>query len=227
MEVIIMFSSILSGSLSAGSFFLCMGAAALLGVLGALVNMYKNRHTESFSMALALIPMAVAMVIMLVNGTIGAGVAVAGSFALVRFRSAPGTGREIAAIFSAMAVGLAVGMGYIWAAALFFLCYAALTMGLTCLSFGGKDRRRWTLRITVPENADYSVLFDDIFDANQAQAELVRVKTASMGTLFELTYEITLPDPKNSRRLLDELRVRNGNLSICLSPAGEMNKEAL
>ena len=223
-----MFSTILSGSLTAGTFFLCMGAAALLGVLGALVNMYKNRHTESFSMALALIPMAVVMVIMLVNGNIGAGVAVAGSFALVRFRSAPGTGREIAAIFSAMAIGLAVGMGYIWAAALFFLCYAALTLGLTSLSFGGKDKSRWALRITVPENADYSTLFDDIFASHQARAELVRVKTANMGTLFDLTYEITLPDPKDSKRLLDELRVRNGNLAISLSPADEMNnKETL
>lgn len=222
-----MFKTILTGSLTAGSFFLCMGTAAVLGILGALVNMYKNRHTQSFSMALALIPMAVAMVIMLVNGNIGAGVAVAGSFALVRFRSAPGSGREIAAIFSAMAIGLAAGMGYLAAAALFFCCYAVLMLGLTALSFGGKDSSRWALRITVPENVDYSTLFDDIFAAHQAQAELVRVKTANMGTLFDLTYEITLPDPKNSKRLMDELRVRNGNLAISLSPAQTLEKDAL
>ena len=222
-----MFSSVLNGPLTAGTFFLCLGAAAVLGVLGALVNMYINRHTESFSMALALIPMAVAMVIMLVNGNIGAGVAVAGSFALVRFRSAPGTGREIAAVFAAMAVGLAAGMGYLAAAGLFFTCYAALTLALSAAGFGGADKSSWCLRVTVPENVDYSHLFDDIFANYHIRARLTRVKTSGMGTLFDLAYDVTLPDPASSKPLLDDMRVRNGNLSIALVPAQELSRDAL
>ena len=222
-----MFASVLGSQLTFGTFFLCMGTAAALGVLGALVNLYRSRRSESFSMALALIPMAVAMVIMLVNGNIGAGVAVAGSFALVRFRSAPGTGREIAAVFAAMAVGLAAGMGYLAAAALFFVCYAALTLALAHLRFGGADRKLWRLRITVPENVDYTGLFDDVFAARGISAELVRVKSVSMGTLFELTYDAVLPDGTFSRQLLDELRVRNGNLTILAAPAGETDRDGL
>ena len=222
-----MFDSVFGTSLNFGGFFLCMAVSAALGVLGALVNMYRNRHTESFSMALALIPMAVAMVIMLVNGNIGAGVAVAGSFALVRFRSAPGTGREIAAVFSAMAVGLAAGMGYLYAAALFFLCYAALTLALCSLRFGGAGSGAWRLRITVPENVDYTGLFDDIFAENHCRAELKKVKTSGMGTLFDLTYDVTSPTDGISKKMIDALRVRNGNLTIVAEPADALAGEGL
>lgn len=214
-------------SMSIPMFLASIFLALALGIGTALVFQFRTKHTASMATTLAIMPPAIALVIMLVNGNIGAGVAVAGSFALVRFRSAPGTGREIAAVFAAMAVGLAAGMGYLAAAALFFVCYAALTLALAHLRFGGADRKLWRLRITVPENVDYTGLFDDVFAARGISAELVRVKSVSMGTLFELTYDAVLPDGTFSRQLLDELRVRNGNLTILAAPAGETDRDGL
>ena len=113
-----------------------------LGILTAIVFSYRSRQSASFSLALAILPMAVAVVIMMVNGNVGTGVAVAGTFALVRFRSLPGTAREIAAIFSAMAMGLALGMGYVGLAAIFFLLVAVLTLALTSIGFGSAPAKK-------------------------------------------------------------------------------------
>ena len=165
--------------------------------------------------------MAVAVVIMLVNGNIGTGVAVAGAFALVRFRSVPGTAREIAAIFTAMALGLALGMGFVAIAAIFFLCTAAFTLALTAANFGAPSRYLRRMKITIPESFNYEGLFDDLFSQYTRSYELERVKTTNMGTLFELTYEIEMKGREMPKEFIDQLRARNGNLNIVVGNLSE------
>ena len=202
---------------------LCILLAVVLGIGTALVFSFRTRHTASMSLTLAIMPAAIALVIMLVNGNIGAGVAVAGAFALVRFRSVPGTAREIAAIFVAMSLGLACGMGSIVLALLFFVIISILVVALTLLEFGEKPARVRQLRITIPESLDYDELFDDLFDKYTVYHELVRVKTTNMGTLYELWFEILMIDERQTKRFIDELRCRNGNLSIQIGRVVEKN----
>ena len=168
------------------------------------------------ALTLALLPMTVAVIILLVNGNIGTGVAVAGAFALIRFRSVPGTAREIAAIFTEMALGLALGMGYVGLAVLFFAIVSALTLALTAMRFGAPSAREKQMRITVPENVDYETVFDDVFASHGVRAQLERVRTTNMGPLFEVTYMLTFPHDRVPKAFIDELRTRNGNLNIAI-----------
>ena len=162
----------------------------------------------------------VQLVIMLVNGNLGAGVAVAGAFGLVRFRSAPGTAREIGALFLAMALGLATGMGYIGLAVLAFVILSAALLALNALNFGQRSAMERTLKITIPENLDYDGLFDDLLEKYTTSFALTQVKTANMGTLYELSYLVTLPQETVPKEFLDALRCRNGNLTHHLRPGG-------
>ena len=209
-----MLNSILGTELTLTSFLICTGVSLLLGVGTALVAGYRNRSTQSLAITLAILPAVVQAVIMLVNGSIGAGIAVAGAFSLVRFRSAPGTAREIAAIFLAMAIGLATGMGYVGLAALLFLILAGAMLALTALRFGQRGDDARVLKITIPEDLDYDGLFDDLFERYTTAHTLEKVKTTNMGTLYELRYRITLRQEPVPKVFLDELRCRNGNLNI-------------
>lgn len=209
-----MLNSILGTELTLTSFLICTGVSLLLGVGTALVAGYRSRSTQSLAVTLAILPAVVQAVIMLVNGSIGAGIAVAGAFSLVRFRSAPGTAREIAAIFLAMAIGLATGMGYVGLAALLFLILAGAMLALTALRFGQKEDAGRILKITIPEDLDYDGLFDDLFERYTTVHTLEKVKTTNMGTLYELRYRITLRQEPVPKVFLDELRCRNGNLNI-------------
>ena len=219
-----MLNSILGSELTLVSFLICTAVSLLLGVGTALVSMYRSRTTQSFAVTLAILPAVVQLVIMLVNGNLGAGVAVAGAFGLVRFRSALGTAKEIGALFLAMAIGLATGMGYVGLAVIAFVIVAAMML-LTAVNFGGANEHERELKITIPESLDYDGLFDDLFEKYTKSCVLERVKTSNMGTLYELTYRVTLPDDHAPKAFLDELRCRNGNLNITCGR--EATKDAL
>ncbi|MCR5351602.1 MAG: DUF4956 domain-containing protein [Bacteroidales bacterium] len=176
--------------------------------------MYRSRYTGSFVLTLALLPAMVQLVIMMVNGNIGAGVAVAGAFSLIRFRSAPGSAKEIGLVFLATDIGLATGMGYVAAASVFFVVIAAFALLLTLSGFGAGDSDERELKITIPENLDYDGLFDDLFEQYTCRAELDRIRVTNMGTLYELSYKVVLRDSVGTKVFLDELRTRNGNLNI-------------
>ena len=221
-----MLNSIISGNgITVSSFFICTAVSLLLGLGAAFLAMYKAKYSRSFVLTLAALPAMVQIVIMMVNGNIGAGVAVAGAFGLIRFRSAPGSAKEIGLVFLATAVGLATGMGYVAVAAVFFAVMALFLLVLTAAGFGAGAADERELKITIPENLDYDGLFDDLFDKYTRSAELDRVKTANMGTLYELSYKVVLRDSRQTKAFLDELRTRNGNLNIvCGKP---VTKEAL
>lgn len=214
-----LFASILTTSsaaatLSLGKLLLCTATSLALGAAIAAIHTFRNRYTKGFVMTLALLPAVVQMVILMVNGNLGTGVAVAGAFSLVRFRSAPGSAREICSIFLAMAVGLATGMGYLAAAALFVLVIGGASILYTCLRFGEQKQLEKELKITIPETLDYTDLFDDLFARYTAHWKLEQVKTTNMGSLYRLDYRIVLRDPAQEKAFLDELRCRNGNLEI-------------
>ncbi len=210
-----MLESIITGEITLKVFLLCAAASVVLGILTALVATRGARSSQSFCITVALLPLAVQMVIMLVNGNLGAG-----AFGLVRFRSAPGSAREIAAIFCAMALGLATGMEYPVLAALFFAVFAAVLLALTALKFGEGDGTERVLKITIPENLDYDGLFADIFEKYLRTCTLEQVKTSNMGTLFELQYRVTFRDAQPSKAFFDEVRCRNGNLNISCARMG-------
>ena len=209
-----MLDSIINGSFTTATFFLCTAASLILGLGVALLNGYKSRYSRSFALTLALLPAVVQLVILLVNGNIGAGVAVAGAFGLVRFRSAPGTAKEIAMLFLAMALGLATGMGYVALAGVFFAIAALFTLALTAAGFGESGASERELKITIPESLDYEGLFDDLLKQYTKSWSLERVKTSNMGTLYELDYRVTLRGETAPKAFLDALRERNGNLNI-------------
>ena len=195
-----------------------IGSALVLGALHALLYGFNNRSSKSFAVTLATLPAIVSVVILMVSGSIGAGVAVAGTFSLVRFRSAPGSAKEIAAVFTSMALGLACGMGYPGFAFLFGLILALVDTLYAHSSFGeirGGSLHK-TLLITVPESLEYNGVFDDIFTEYTREARLVRVKTTNLGSLNRLSYELTLKRPGCEKAMIDELRCRNGNLEISL-----------
>lgn len=220
-----MLDSIIGTQITLSAFLICTGVSLLLGLGSALLCMYKSSYTQSFILTLAMLPALVQVVIMLVNGNIGAGVAVAGAFSLIRFRSVPGTAREIGLIFLSMAIGLANGMGYVILAVLFFVIMAVYTLVLTLLRFGGTKESERELKITIPENLDYDGLFDDLFEKYAKSARLERVKTTNMGTLYELDYRVVLQGEQVPKAFLDELRCRNGNLNIVCGRIA--SKEAL
>nr|WP_300004036.1 DUF4956 domain-containing protein [Tissierella sp.] len=198
-------------------FLLCVGAALIIGMFIALVYTYKSRYTKSFVVTLAILPSVVCMIIIMVNGSLGVGVAVAGAFSLVRFRSIPGTAKEIGAIFIAMGIGLATGMGYIGYAFLFSIIVNIVILIYTASSIGeGKNNQR-TMRITIPEDLDYTGVFDDLFTNYTSHCDLLSVKTTNMGSLFKLTYDLVLADANQEKDFIDELRCRNGNLEIILA----------
>lgn len=208
-----MFNSIITVPITLTQFVICILTALVLGVLASVVFTLKNSHSGSLAMSIALLPAVVAVVIMLVNGNVGAGLAVAGTFALVRFRSVQGSAREITGLFFAVSLGLACGMGYVALAVVFFVMFSAALLLLTAVHFGESGGAR-QLKITIPENLEYEGLFDDLFEKYTMSHELVRVRTTNMGTLYELTYNINLKDRNISKKFVDELRCRNGNLNI-------------
>lgn len=188
-----------------------------LGLLTGLFYMYKSTYSKSFVIMLALLPAIVGTVIGVVNGDVGTGVAVMGAFSLVRFRSIPGTAKEIGFIFFAMAIGLATGMGYILYALVFTLLVGLMSVILFASSFGEQKQVTKRLKITMPENLDYAGIFDDLFQEYTKSNTLKSVKTTNMGSLFQLQYEIILKNEDIEKEFIDKIRVRNGNLDIICS----------
>jgi len=208
-----LFATVYGETISLPAFLAAAGVSLLLGFLISLVYRRTAEGGGSLGAALVCLPFLINLVILLVNGNLGAGVAVAGAFSLVRFRSAPGTARDIAAIFLAMTVGLACGMGYIALAVLAAMIVCGWNLLQGALGGGGDPGDR-DVRVTVPENLDYAGLFTDLFQEYTTRSTLVQVKTVEMGSLYALHYQLRLKDSRREKELIDKMRCRNGNLEI-------------
>lgn len=213
-----LFDSAFSSVITPGKFLACIGISLLIGIMLMAMTLWQTRSSESFALTLAMLPAVVCIVIMMVNGNVGTGVAVAGAFSLVRFRSAAGNAREICVIMVAMAAGLITGMGYLAYAVLFSVLMGSAIMLYTAMDIGGKtgaDYRK--LHITIPENLDYDGVFEPVFREYTIQYTLRNVKSTNMGSLFKLTYDLVMRPGISEKSMMDDLRCRNGNLEIALS----------
>ena len=222
-----MFTSIYSSSVTAQEFFSMAAAAVLCGTLYAWIMARRVRSTKRFFVVVSMIPFVVGAVITFVNGNIGTGVAIGGAFSLIRFRSAPGSADEIAAILIAMGAGIAFGMGYLAYGVIILLALALLYYLFASLRlFDSKPmQEEQLLKITVPESLEYADMFDEIFSRYLKSAERLGVKTTGMGSMFRLSYLIRMKDSKAEKAFIDELRTRNGNLEISLLPYSEQQAQ--
>ena len=207
------------------SFAICTAVSLLCGLILSLAHMFRNPSTKSFAVTIALLPVIVEVIIMLVNGNLGTGIAVAGAFSLVRFRSAPGSAREILSIFTAMAAGLATGVGYIGVAIIFTVVLSICNIIYTTSAFGEGTNNERELKITVPEDLNYTDMFEDLFKEYTSYHRLKSVKTSNMGSLYRLTYNLRLKRAENEKELIDAMRCRNGNLEIVSSYRSGVSEE--
>ncbi|MBQ8849613.1 MAG: DUF4956 domain-containing protein [Clostridia bacterium] len=218
-----LFKSIAETELTLKTYLLCALFALISGAIVAFAATFRTRSSKSLIISLVLLPVIVQTVIIMVNGNIGTGIAVAGAFSLVRFRSVPGKAREIAAIFLAMTSGLACAAGYVGIALIFTVAASLIMLLLTLIPMSSD--KELELKITVPEQLNYRGVFDDIFKENTKRFRLTRVKTTNMGSLFKLEYRIEMKKDADIKKMIDLLRERNGNLEIAVSMAGERNEE--
>ena len=204
---------------------LCISSitALVLGFIIALTHKYTSRYTKEYLITLGMIPFLVQLVILLVNGNLGAGIATAGAFSLIRFRSLPGNAKEIITVFFAMVVGLTIGSGYAFLAVLTGLLGCIILVIYDKIKLFDKNPKEKYLTITIPEDVDYQKELNDIFDNYTKKKELLKVKTIDMGSMFQLKYLIELKKDHQEKEFIDELRVRNGNLKIILSSIGDDN----
>lgn len=214
-----MVTSILQNGMNTQALLICIGTALILGVMLSVVYMAVGTYTKNYIITLVILPVLVQTVIMLVNGNLGVGMAVVGAFSLVRFRSIPGTSREISGILFAMVIGLATGMGYIYYAILIGVVVSIVMLIMGKTSFGEDDKNKKLLRIVIPEDLDYTTIFDDLLEEHTSFCELDQVRTTNLGSMFELHYTIILKDENTGKKFIDDLRCRNGNLSITISRA--------
>lgn len=214
-----LFDTDMTNVISVGDFLLCVGCSLIIGLILAAAYMYRTRYTKSFVVTLAMLPAVVCVVIMMVNGNVGTGVAVAGAFSLVRFRSVPGSAKEIGILFLAMGSGLIAGMGYLGYAFLFTFILCIVCVLYSHFDFGSRKNAALykTLHVTIPEDLNYTEVFDDIFNKYASEYELTQVKTTNMGSMFRLTYNLTMKNSDAEKELIDMLRCRNGNLEITLA----------
>ena len=215
-----MFSSILteaSTDLSLGAIGICIGVSIILGFVIALTHKVTSKYSKNFLITITMLPLLVGFAILMVNDNLGMGVAIAGIFGLVRFRSVPGTSKEILSVFFAMAVGLATGTGYIALAVLLTMVGCLVILILSNIKVFEKNGDEKYLRITVPESLDYTEVFNETLDKYTNKYVLEQTKTTNLGSMFELKYKVLLKKEINEKNFIDELRIKNGNLKISLS----------
>lgn len=215
-----------TGTLSIQSALICTGVSLVLGIMVAGCYMLQGKYTKNYVITLALLPALVQVVIMLVNGNLGTGIAIMGAFSLVRFRSLPGTSREITGVFFAMVIGLATGMGYLTYGAIITVIVGVSMILLNRLPIGDKKQVR-AMKITIPENLDYEGIFEPVFDTYTKQYSLDKVKTTNMGSMYELSYQIEMKAETSLKKFMDELRVYNGNLTIVCGRVAESEEGLL
>ena len=228
----LMFTSVLgstesvAANVTTGGFLLCSVASLVLGAACALIYMFRHKYSRNFVVTLALLPLVVQTVITLVNGNLGAGIAVMGVFNLVRFRSIPGSAKDIGSVFFAMAIGLATGMGYLSLAVLFTAIMGIANVVYVLSPFGRMQTVERELHLTVPEDLEFEGVFEPVLERYTDSFELVEVQTSNMGSLYNLTYLMKLHADASVKELMDELRCYNGNLKVALVPA-QMTRDSL
>jgi len=215
-----MLNSLLSNTntnVSLTNILICTGVSIILGFLIAFTHMKTSKYSKNFLITLVVLPVLVQIIMMMVNGNLGTSVAIAGAFSLIRFRSIPGTSKEILSVFFAMTAGIVTGMGYVIFGGIITVIVCLVIFIFHFIPLFNVDNKERILKVTVPENLDYTSMFNEIFDQYTKSAVLDQVKTTNMGSLFDLSYRIILNPGTNEKEFIDEIRIKNGNLKIILS----------
>ena len=215
-----MFNSIFDSTttgLSITTGLICAGVALLLGVIIAITHMKTSQTTKGFLTTLATLPLLVMAVMIMINGNLGTSIAILGAFSLIRFRSIQGRAKDLLSVFFAMMVGLACGMGHVLFAVVITIISVVAIVFFTYTHFLEPNKKQRVLKIMVPEDLDYEEVFDEIFAKYTSRVDLVQMKTMNMGSLYKLTYDITMKNGVKEKEFLDEIRVKNCNLKVLLS----------
>lgn len=215
-----MFNSIFDSTttgLSITTGLICAGVALLLGVIIAITHMKTSQTTKGFLTTLATLPLLVMAVMIMINGNLGTSIAILGAFSLIRFRSIQGRAKDLLSVFFAMMVGLACGMGHVLFAVVITIISVIAIVFFTYTHFLEPNKKQRVLKIMVPEDLDYEEVFDEIFAKYTSRVDLVQMKTMNMGSLYKLTYDITMKNGVKEKEFLDEIRVKNCNLKVLLS----------
>lgn len=212
----------LSAEITPLSAVITMVTALILG--GAIAFTYQKTQNESvyqrsLAITLVMLPVILSVIILFIGSNIARAFSLAGTLSIIRFRSAPGDAKDIGFIFFDIAAGLACGVGLYAYGALFVVVLCAAIILLEAFNAFEKKTVNKTLKILIPEDLNYDGAFDDVLDAYTKKHTLTKIKTTDLGSLFELCYNVVMIDGKNEQDFLDELRCRNGNLSIVLSVA--------
>ena len=211
-----MFNSVINGNLTLMSSSICIICSIILGLIISLVYMKTSRCSKNYIITLAILPILVSTVMIMVNGNLGTGIAIAGAFSLVRFRSMPGNSKEIMSVFFAMTIGISIGAGYVFFATLITITVALMIILFYFINFGEDKNKYKVLDIVVPETLDYDNIFDEVFNKYANKCELLRIKTTNLGSLYELRYNVTLKEGCKEKEFIDSIRVRNGNLKVSM-----------
>lgn len=206
-----------TSTIELSSILICTLVALILGLVIANTHKKTSRYSKDFLITLAILPVLIQTIMIMVNGNLGTSVAVLGAFSLVRFRSIPGTSKEILSVIFSMAIGLATGMGHIAFAAIMTLIVSLAIIIFSKVEIFALSKEEKILKIVVPENMDYTTMFDEIFTKYTKEYHLDNVKTTNMGSLFDLTYRVVLAKDINEKEFIDDIRIRNGNLKVMLS----------
>lgn len=196
-----------------------MAIAFVLGLVVSLTYIFtadKEDYNNSLCYTLVIVPVVAAVVIMLIGNSIASALSISGAFALVRFRSEPGSPKNISYIFATVAIGLACGISYYLCAVIFTIFLCVVMIILTKLNFGGTKTIKRRLKILVPESLDFEGAFEELIEKYSVSHKLVKVSTLDLGSIYELDYKLIMKEDTQSKKFIDELRCRNGNLSVSL-----------
>mgnify|MGYP002623682654 CR=1 FL=1 len=206
-----------TNNLTISNLLICSGVSLVLGFIIAIVHKITSKYSKNFLITLTVLPILVMTIIFMTNGNLGTSIAIVGAFSLVRFRSLPGTSKEIMSIFFSMTIGLAMGMGAIIFAIFMTILVSLVIIILSKTKFGEKNSNEKILKVVLPEDMDYETVFDEVFKKYLNNYKLNNVKTINMGSLFELSYTINEKNDISEKQFIDDIRVRNGNLKVSLS----------
>lgn len=217
-----MLKSIINGSLTLDKLLILIIFGIILGFIVAIVHKITGKYNKNYLITVSILPVIIEAIMLMVNGSLGTGIAVAGAFSLVRFRSMPGTSKEMLTIFLSMTIGLILGMGYVFYASILTLISSIFIILFANIKIFDNNKDK-ILKITIPENLDYTDVFINEFNKYLNKFEIIQVKTTNMGSLFEITYLVNVKNGINEKEFLDDLRIKNGNLKIILSKPLEEN----
>ena len=225
MEDLLTTSTAAATVLSMTDVLIAMAASIVFGLIIATtyVLTHSGGHQQSFAITITMLPVILTVIILFVGSNVARAFSLAGTLSIIRFRSAPGDPKDIAYIFFAIAAGLASGVGLYLYGVVFVILLCVFMFILTKTNFAADGSLSRVLRITVPEDLDYPQAFDEIFDKYTSKHKLVKIRTTDLGSLYELTYNVTMVRDVEEKSFIDELRCRNGNMNIILGMAAEFS----